>query len=208
MTNHSTGDRRPINAPPTPTVDRRTVLRQAAALGLLAGPAAGLLAACSDDRDAQSGMDGGMPDWMMGDGMMDAAMMSDMRVIHDLLTAHAKIRREVEDIDSGIRSRTTSDDPQLADLIRNHVQAMRARIEDNRPIRHGDPLFREIFEHHAAISLDAAELPDGVQVTETSTDPQVQLLIRQHAHKAVSEFVASGMQRAMRPTPLPDGYRG
>ena len=205
MTNHSTGDQRPTTAPRTIAVDRRTVLRQAAALGLLAGPAAGLLAACGDDN--QLGMNG-MPDWMMRDGMMDAAMMPDMRVIHDLLTRHDKIRRDVEDIDGGIRSRTTSDDPQLADLIRSHVQAMRARIEDNRPIRHGDPLFREIFEHHAAITIDTADLPDGVQVTETSTDPQVQLLIRQHAHKAVSEFVASGMQRAMQPTPLPDGYHG
>jgi len=205
MTNHSTGDQRPTTAPRTIAVDRRTVLRQAAALGLLAGPAAGLLAACGDDN--QPGMNG-TPDWMMGDGMMDAAMMPDMRVIHDLLTRHDKIRRDVEDIDGGIRSRTTSDDPQLADLIRSHVQAMRARIEDNRPIRHGDPLFREIFEHHAAITIDTADLPDGVQVTETSTDPQVQLLIRQHAHKAVSEFVASGMQRAMQPTPLPDGYHG
>ena len=204
MTDHS-GERRPATAPRTIAVDRRTVLRQATALGLLAGPAGGLLAACGDD--SQPGMNG-MPDWMMGDGMMDAAMMADMRVIHDLLTRHDEIRRDVEDIDGGIRSRTTSDDPQLADLIRNHVQAMRARIEDNRPIRHGDPLFREIFEHHAAISIDTADLPDGVQVTETSTEPQVQLLIRQHAHKAVSEFVAAGMQRAMRPTPLPDGYRG
>jgi len=205
MTNHSTGDRRPATTPPTIAVDRRTVLRQAAALGLLAGPAAGLLAACGDDN--QPGRNG-MPDWMMGDGMMDAAMMPDMRVIHDLLAAHDKIRRAVENIDGGIRSRTTSNDPQLADLIRSHVQAMRARIEDNRPIRHGDPLFREIFKHHAAITIDTTDLPDGVQVTETSTDPQVQLLIRQHAHKAVSEFVAAGMQRAMQPTPLPDGYHG
>jgi hypothetical protein len=34
------------------------------------------------------------------------------------------------------------------------------------------------------------------------------LLIRQHAHRAVSEFVAEGMARAMEPTPLPPGYTG
>lgn len=83
---------------------------------------------------------------------------------------------------------------------------MRGRIEDNRPIRNGDPLFREIFEHHAAITIEITNLPDGVQLTETSADPLVQLLIRQHAHRAVSEFVAAGMTRAMQPTPLPDGY--
>jgi hypothetical protein len=145
---------------------------------------------------------------MMTDGMMDGQMMADMAVIHRLLTDHNQIRRQVDDIAGGIRSRTTSSDPQLAEQIRTHVGAMRARIEDNRPIRHGDPLFREIFEHHAQVSIDIIDLPDGVEVAETSTDPQVELLIRQHARRAVSEFVADGMTRAMRPTPLPDGYRG
>jgi hypothetical protein len=36
--------------------------------------------------------------------------------------------------------------------------------------------------------------------------PENQLLIRQHAHRAVSEFVDQGMPRAMRPTPLPQSY--
>lgn len=193
--------------------DRRTVLRHLAALGLVT-PAAAALVGCGMGDDDQPGMDdgmmsgSGMPDWMMADGMMDGQMMADMTVIHDLLTGHNKIRRQVEDTADGIRSRTTSTDPQLAGLIRTHVQAMRGRIEDNRPIRHGDPLFREIFEHHAQISIEITDLPDGVQVTETSTDPQVQLLIRQHARRAVSEFVADGMARAMRPTPLPEGYHG
>ena len=47
----------------------------------------------------------------------------------------------------------------------------------------------------------------GVDVIETSDDPQVVLLIRQHAHRAVSEFVTGGMQRAMQQTPLPSDYR-
>lgn len=192
-----------------PPIDRRTALRQLAILGLAVSPAAATLTGCGMGDDGQPGMDGGMPDWMMSDGMMDGQMMPDMPVIHDLLTGHDKIRREVDDIADGIRSRTTtSSDPQLAGLIRTHVHAMRGRIEDNRPIRHGDPLFREIFEHQTAITLDITDLPDGVQVTETSADPQVQLLIRQHAHRAVSEFVASGMARARQPTPLPEGYHG
>lgn len=33
------------------------------------------------------------------------------------------------------------------------------------------------------------------------------ILIRQHAHKFVSEVIAEGMKRAMKPTPLPPGYR-
>jgi quercetin dioxygenase-like cupin family protein len=40
-------------------------------------------------------------------------------------------------------------------------------------------------------------------VVETSDDPEVVALIRQHAHRAVSEFVERGMDRAHEPTPLP-----
>ena len=84
---------------------------------------------------------------------------------------------------------------------------MKGRIEDGRPIRMMDPLFREIFRHHQQIRLEIEELTNGLAVTETSNDPQVTLLIRQHAKRAVSEFVSRGMQRAMEPTPLPNGYQ-
>lgn len=147
-----------------------------------------------------------MPDWMMSHAMMDRTMMRDMHVIHGLLSRHAAIRREVELIPGGVRARTTSDDPEVALSIRAHVRQMKSRIEEGRPIRHMDPVFREIFEHHDAIEMRVRNVPGGVVVTETSDDPRVVALIRQHATRAVSEFVAEGMPRAMRPTPLPEGY--
>lgn len=149
-----------------------------------------------------------MPGWMMsGDMRMDRRMMRDMHVIHDLLINHEKIDRKVEDIPGGVRTLTTSRDAQVARAIRAHVHQMKGRVEDGRPIRHMDPLFREIFEHHDKIEMQVEDVPGGVQVTETSKDPQVAALIRQHARKAVSEFVTGGMRRAMRPTPLPEGYQ-
>jgi hypothetical protein len=147
-----------------------------------------------------------MPSWMMS-REMDAHAMRDMRVIHELLVRHAEIERRVDDIPKGIRAVTTTNDAQLASLIRTHVGQMQERIEAGKPIRAMDPLFREIFEHHQAIEMEIESVPGGVRVTETSSDPQVTLLIRQHARRAVSEFVADGMARAMRPTPLPPGYR-
>jgi hypothetical protein len=183
--------------------DRRAALRYLAALGLLLAPVSGL-AGCGDGGMP---MMGGSSDPMMGDdGMMDPAMMGDMATIHQLLTGHDKITRTVEDVDRGIRSVTTSSDPQLASAIAAHVAAMQARLAGDHPIRQGDPLFREIFKHHAEIMIVVEPVPGGVQVTETSTDAQVVLLIRQHARVAVSQFVAEGMGRAMKPTPLPDGY--
>jgi hypothetical protein len=182
---------------------RRRFLRRALALVAGAPPVAALLAACG----RRGGMGDGMPEWMMSGGM-DARMMRDMPVIHDLLLSHQQIERRVEGIPGGIRAITWSDDEDVAGLIRTHVRQMQARIEDGDPIRHMDPLFREIFDHHEAIELHVENIPGGVRVTETSRDPQVVLLIRQHARRAVSEFVRGGMERAMRATPLPPGYRG
>ena len=133
-------------------------------------------------------------------------MGADMASIHALLADHEKIRREVEDIPQGVRSVTTSDDPDVAALIRRHVWEMKSRMEQGRPIRRMDPLFRELFAHHDRIHMEIEEVPGGARVVETSDDPQVVLLIRQHA-RAVSEFAERGMDRMHEPTPLPEGYR-
>jgi hypothetical protein len=141
---------------------------------------------------------------MMG-GMMGGSM-EEMSTIHSLLSNHQRIRRSVEDIPGGVRTITTSDDPQVAALIRQHVREMKHRIEQGRPIRQMDPLFREIFANHEHIHIDIADVPGGVSVIESADSPRATLLVRQHARRAVSEFVAEGMSRAMRPTPLPPGY--
>lgn len=191
-------------------MDRRRALRRIAGAALVL-PAGVLVAGCGGpmgDSPMGDGMgSSGMPEWMMSRGGMDRQMMRDMPVIRDLLTNHEEILRQVEDLPDGIRSRTTSRDPDVAKLIRTHVRQMRERVEDGEAIRRMDPLFREIFEHHEAIEMRITDIDGGVEVVETSPQPQVALLIQQHARRAVSEFVASGMQRAMRPTPLPSGYR-
>lgn len=197
-----------------PKLNRQTFVKRALALTFASGPIATLLAACGGDgRPGDDGMgdgmmDGGMPGWMMSRGGMGGRMRRHMRVIHRLLVEHEDISRTVEEIPGGIRSITVSRRPEITDAIRAHVRQMKARVETGEPIRQMDPVFREIFEHHTKIQMEIDDVPGGARVTETSDDPQVVLLIRQHAERAVSEFVADGMQRAMRPTPLPPGYRG
>lgn len=159
-----------------------------------------------DGTMMREGMMNGMPGWMMSEGMMDGSMMDDMQAIHGLLRQHDRIERTVEDLPDGVRTTTTSSDPEVAELIRTHVRQMAARIREGRPIRHMDPLFQELFEHHEAIEMTHEDVPGGVRVTETSDDPAVAALIRQHAHAFVSEVVVEGMERAMRPTPLPEDY--
>lgn len=127
--------------------------------------------------------------------------------IADLFANHLKIKRTVEDIDGGIRATTTGDTPAVALAIKTHVKQMKARLESGHPMRRFDPLFRELFAHYDKITMDIKDLPNGVEVTETSKDPQVVLLIRQHAHAAVSEFVKQGDKIMHNPTPLPKGYK-
>jgi hypothetical protein len=159
------------------------------------------LSGCGKGEDM---MDGRM--MMDREDMMDPQMQQDMADIRQLLTQHEKIARRVENLDTGVKTWTTSDDPLVAAAIQKHVRQMKHRMRENRPIRQMDPVFRELFKHTDKISLEYEDLPNGIVVTETSEDPQVVLLIQQHAHKAVSEFVKYGRKRAMQPTPLPEGY--
>lgn len=187
------------------TYPRRSFL--ALALALTPLPAA----ACQRPRPPSAGdeMSHDMPEWMMGrDGMMDPTMMRDMSVIRDLLTQHRDIARTVDDYSYGIRATTTSARPEITERIRTHVEQMKSRLEHGTPIRQMDPLFAEIFERADRIEVRIEHVPGGVRVDEASRDPLTVMLIRQHAHRAVSEFVAGGMNRAMRPTPLPPGYPG
>lgn len=124
--------------------------------------------------------------------------------IHALLSDHAAIERRVEDIPNGVKTWTTSEDEDVAILIRQHVRQMKARLESGRPMRRWDPLFAAVFEHADAIEMTIEDIPGGVYVVETSDDPEAVALIRQHAHRAVSEFVERGMDRAHEPTPLPE----
>lgn len=142
----------------------------------------------------------------MMSGEMGESMMGDMRNIHQLLTNHEKIQRRVETLDNGVKTWTESNDPKLVPVIQTHVRQMKERVENNRPIRQMDPLFREIFEHADEIEMQIENTEKGIFVLETSDNAQVVKLIQQHAQRAVSEFVEQGMSRAMEPTPLPDGY--
>lgn len=143
------------------------------------------------------------PDMMKG---MGPEMMKDMRTIHRLLMSHGKIKRRVNNLDNGVETWTESDDPKIAQAIQVHVRQMKERMEKGNPIRQMDPVFRELFDHHEKVNMQIKDTDKGIHVVETSEDPQVVLLIQQHANEAVSEFVKYGMKRAMKPTPLPEGY--
>ena len=141
-----------------------------------------------------------------GKGRAASAGPSHHDTIHGLLDRHESIERTVKNVKHGVETVTTSDDPEVTAMIRDHVRQMKQRVESGHGMRWWDPVFAELFKHHDKIEMKIKDVPGGVRVREPSPDPQVVLLIRQHAERGVSEFVADGRARAQHETPLPDGY--
>jgi hypothetical protein len=129
---------------------------------------------------------------------------TDHQGIHALLDRHDAIERTVEEIEGGVVTVTTSEDPEVAEMIRTHVRSMKRRVDSGHGMRWWDPVFAELFRNHENIAMEIEDVPGGVRVRETSDDPYTAKLIRQHAVRGVSEFVAEGHERARWPTPLPD----
>ena len=121
----------------------------------------------------------------------------DMMGIHYLFVHRNEIRRTVTQIPGGVRTTTESDDLAVATQLRTHVRAMYARLKDGRPINTHDPLFAALFRNADKIDARIEDTPKGLTVTETSSDPEVTVLIRKHA-EVVGQFIANGMHEMMR----------
>jgi len=83
--------------------------------------------ATAASAQGQGGMGMGMGMGMMGMGR-DSATRAQMRVIHELVVNNARIERTVTNLPNGIRTVTTSADPALARLIKDHVLTMDQRV--------------------------------------------------------------------------------
>jgi hypothetical protein len=133
-----------------------------------------------------------------GRGREDAAR------AHFLIENHRTFKRQVEMIENGVRTTTTTEDPELRAELVLHTREMKTLLESGGRIRRWDPLFVALFEHADEIEMTIAEVEEGVVVTETASNPEVAALIRAHAAK-VDDFVARGQAAYDEATPLPDG---
>lgn len=88
---------------------------------------------------------------------------SDMDIIHRLFMHHREIVRKVTDTQTGAETMTESDNPEVAQLIQQHVAAMRQRIEGgvNNTLHKWDPLFVSLFEHGHLIHLHVTNTTKG-----------------------------------------------
>ena len=137
----------------------------------------------------------------------DERFQTDRNDFQFLLRNHQKITRTVKPIPGGVETITESDDPAVAAKIKEHTKWMKVRIDQSRPIRMRDPLFRELFRHTDKIAMERVETDKGVHVIETSEDPYVSQLIRAHA-KVVSGFVTRGFDEATKNHPVPVKNQG
>jgi hypothetical protein len=122
----------------------------------------------------------------------------DHDAIWTLLTRHQAVTRTVEELPDGVRTVTTTSDPELVPVLRRHVRQMAARVEEGRPIRVWDPVFRGVFANAEKVRIEPRDIEGGIEVVETSDDPEVVKLIQAHAAK-VNAFVAGGHAAARPP---------
>ncbi len=132
----------------------------------------------------------------------DASHLADQQLIHRLLDERAKIVRHVRNLPNGVETVTETDDAELRRVLVEHVLSMARRVEDVRPIRMRDPLFRALFGKADQIEMRVEKTKRGVRVTETSSDPFAVQLIQAHA-RVVSLFIKSGYREARKTHPVP-----
>jgi hypothetical protein len=140
----------------------------------------------------------GMGPGMMHGGMMgmghDSATMAQMRVIHTLFVNHDRIKRTVTKLPNGIRTVTESDDPQIAALLKTHVDDIMKRVgtgdDPGLPIE-SDAL-HSIFRDKDKIQTSVETTANGVIVVQTSDDTKVVAELQEHAAQ-VTDFAEEGM---------------
>lgn len=124
----------------------------------------------------------------------DSAIMAQMGEIHHLIVNHDRIKRSVTNRPNGIRTVTESDDPEIAQFIKDHATAMIGRVEKGSdpglPIE--SPALHGIFRNKDKIHTTIETTAKGIAVVQTSTDPKVVAELQQHAAE-VSDLVHGGM---------------
>lgn len=133
----------------------------------------------------------------------DEAHRRDAALYARLLDEHAALKRVSERLPNGIRAFTTSDDPELVQVLQAHVAGMEERFAHGRAIRSWDPLFSALFEYRDALSVNYRILPDGIETVMTADDPKLIELI--HCNdQTLHQFVRHGGEASRNRSPVPD----
>ena len=142
------------------------------------------------------GMRHGMHGHMAGPiGMLtqqDEGSPADMGLVHELLASNREIKRTVTRLPDGIKTQTESDNPQVAQAIKAHVDSMSRRLKDGREFNIFSKTLPVLFENRDKIHSTVQLTDKGAVVTRTSSDPKVVAALHGHADE-VTELVRDGM---------------
>jgi hypothetical protein len=133
---------------------------------------------------------------MMGGRMMGAASAGDMSTYMELFARHSELRRTVEEIRGGVRTITESEAPELVGQLQAHVASMYRHFSDNAEVTCMSDTLPTLFRNADSYRRHLTTTPRGVVVTETSSDPELTRVIREHARE-VTGFVEQGMPAMM-----------
>lgn len=122
-------------------------------------------------------------------------------LIHLMAQKHEGIDRTVEITDAGYVATTTSDDPQLASALLDHVHYMEKRLDSGAMVRRWDPAFGELVEHYDDLEVTVEELENGLRVRVEGTTEQAVAVAHNHA-RIVSGFVEEGAVAVQRTHPV------
>ena len=129
-----------------------------------------------------------------------------LEVIRNMMAHADDITRSITHKGNGVETFTTSDDPEVAQWIKDHVIDMTSRMETGNRIRQRDPFFVEVFNHASGSELncDLTET-NGVSCTHKAvTSNQCDIdLVQAHA-QLVSLFLENGYDELMANHDPPD----
>lgn len=128
-----------------------------------------------------------------------------MQDAHTLVFNHESITRVVEKLPDGVRTKTTTSDPDMVEVLRKHPREMVQLYQQGGMVRGWDPLFRELASVSDKVKMEASDIEGGVEVLVTSEDAEVVKLIHAHAEK-VSDMAKRGVDAMHEATALPSGY--
>jgi hypothetical protein len=137
----------------------------------------------------------------------DEASSADVRLVHELLVNHDRIRRTVTRLPNGIRAVTESDDPQMVQAIQTHVASMAGRLSDGREFNMSSRTVPVLFESRNKIETRVETTEKGSVVTQTSAEASVVAALQGHADE-VSELARDGMVAMMRTAMASMGMSG
>lgn len=105
------------------------------------------------------------------------------------------IDRTVENLPNGIRTVTTSSDPDTMAALVSHVTGMIQRVEEGRDpkVFIQSPTLDIFFQKGDGIETEIEVTDDGIVVTQTSADPELVAALQTHAAE-VTDMADRGMR--------------